>query len=383
MMGPPKAAAKAAVACHLCGAVVSAHSAACRGCKLVYCGSACLRESRDGGHRDVCDAIAAADAAATAAAADVEARCFVEGGCHVCGEATDAPVVRCCACDRGTAHVACLVAAARAATGGAGSAEGWVACAGCRRPFSGPLRLALGRACWRAYARRPEADPASAAALQVLANAVAEPGPGFAMKELAGEALPLRRAALAFAERHFQTSEACVLDAATGLAAALTAAGDFAAAVALRRRVLERRRAALGDDAPEALFATLCLSTALADSGLRAEERALLSDAVPAATRGLGATHATTIALSYGLAVNLYVGDGDERAPTLSELRESADLLAGAAAAAEASPDYGRHHASTRVVRAALEAARDELDNRERRREGSDAPRQELVGLPK
>ena len=56
---------------------------------------------------------------------------------------------------------------------------------------------------------------------------------------------------------------------------------------------------------------------------------------------------------------------------------------AGWGGAGEASPDYGRHHASTRVVRAALEAARDELDDRERRREASDAPRAELVGPPK
>ena len=106
-----------------------------------------------------------------------DATCFI---CHVgaAGDAYGKPegLVRACACrgSMGVAHMSCLVRQAwirsEDANDEGGSMDVWDSCMLCKHEFHGPVSLALGWACWKAFEPRSVHDePRGRAIIKVSA----------------------------------------------------------------------------------------------------------------------------------------------------------------------------------------------------------------------
>jgi hypothetical protein len=151
--------------------------ARCVGCQTRYCSDRCLRyHAHRGGHDDECEEIERAGGAeqfnaekkyAEAAAEAIEACAEETAGqtCYICLEdGSEEGLVRRCACrgSSGFAHLSCLVRQAEIKAQGNLSRGGnlpfgpWDTCRLCEQEFHGPVLCALGWACWKTYAGRPD-----------------------------------------------------------------------------------------------------------------------------------------------------------------------------------------------------------------------------------
>ena len=155
----------------------------CGRCSTRYCGAECqVQHWKEGGHDKLCNPIKKAGGAeqhnankkyteAVAVAAEACAEDTKGQTCYICTQAlhwkTKEGLVRGCSC-RGTAgfaHVSCLAEQAKILVAEAEENHSddsqwhrWHTCSLCEQDYHGVVRHALGWACWKTHAGRPEQD---------------------------------------------------------------------------------------------------------------------------------------------------------------------------------------------------------------------------------
>ncbi len=189
--------------CAACAAPLGLSSGKkCGRCSTRYCGAECQKQHwESGGHDKLCKLIKKAGGAeqynannkCTEAVAVAVEKCAEDTKgqtCYICTQAvhwkTKEGLVRGCAC-RGTAgfaHVSCLAEQAKILIAEAEENnltdkvnerwQRWLTCSLCEQEYHGLVGCALGWACWKTYAGRPEEDMARRFAMSVLGNGLSD-----------------------------------------------------------------------------------------------------------------------------------------------------------------------------------------------------------------
>jgi hypothetical protein len=316
----------------------------CGRCSTRYCGADCqVQHWKEGGHDKLCKPIKKAGGAeqynankkyAEAVTVAVE-KCADDTkgqACYICTQAlhwkTKEGLVRGCAC-RGTAgfaHVSCLAEQAKIlfAEAEENNLDGealdarfrrWHTCSLCEQYYHGVVLCALGWACMKTYAGRPETDGVRISAIGQLANGLGGAGRN-------EEGLSVREVELAM-KRRAGASEQSMLVAQNNLAASYHEIGRFEESTRLRQDVYSVRLKLLGISHEETVSAAYNYALSLLSLERDEAAKSLLRKMVPVARRVLGEDHLVTLGMRTIYAQSLYSDPG----ATLDDLREGVRKL--------------------------------------------------------
>ena len=369
--------------CAACAATLPHKAKQCSRCKTRYCGPACQKQHWDaaGGHKDLCKLIKKGGGAeeyhadkkykeAVAVAAEKYADDTKGQTCFICTQAlhwkTKEGLVRGCSC-RGTAgvvHVSCLVEQAKILV-----AEGeennldyeamqprwdrWTQCSLCEQSYHSVVRCALGWACWKTSAGRPEMDPTRQLALCLL-------GKGLSAGGHYEDALVVQEAELATGRR-VGTSENAnhMLTVKSNLAKTYQSLDRSEEALSLRQEVYSRTLKLHGKEHGRTLQAASNYVSSLIGLKRFQQAKKLLRKSIPAARRVLGESNQITLHLRCNYAQSLCCN----AAATLPELREAVTTFEDVERIARRV--LGGAHPFTTGVEDSLRKLRDALTTRE------------------
>ena len=323
--------------CAACAAPLAHTGPRCVRCHTRYCNKTCQHDHWRRGHKQMCKKIhrggnaeqyhadkkykEAVAEAVEACADDTKGRT-----CYICLEAVHARtgegLVRGCGCgDRdgvsspelGVAHVSCLAEQAKILFAEAEENNlanevladrwaRWETCSLCEQRYHGVVLCALGWACWKTYAGRPETDPLRRCAMSLLGN-----GLGAASRH--EDALSARKAELAMTRR-FCTSESSILMTQGNLANTYSMLGRFEEAVHLRRDVYSGFLRINGEDHEDTLRSANNYALSLVDLERFQEARSLMRRLMPVTRRVLGKCHDHTLMMRWNYARALCGGTG-------------------------------------------------------------------------
>ena len=198
----------------------------------------------------------------------------------------------------------------------------WNTCKQCGQKFHGVVAHALGWACWKTYAGRPEVD-------FLGDNAMCNLGLGLMEVDKHNDARVVFEAQLAQL-RHpmiLHIPESAILDVQTNLSACYGNLGLNEKALALFREMHAKRMAIYGPE-PNTLVAAYNLGSMLIGEGRRAEAIAFLRNQLPH-TRRLGPDHEKTLVLRmlYAKALAYIYDDVQMPPPTRDDCREAINIL--------------------------------------------------------
>jgi len=405
--------------CAACAADLAAGGKQCGRCRTAYCSVACQTEHWKAGHSSLCKMIkkkggaeqvyadrqykAAVGLAVDRCALDFKQRSVLDAAasledlsfcdadqrkrflelssldaedvndrvCYICLDAFHEKegLVRGCGCKgtSGYAHVTCLARLAQTSVeeGEAHHAEDmparwrkWSACTLCDSSYHGRVSSALGWACWKAYLRRPNDDPAKRAALTTLGSALID-----------GDRCPEALIAFQTQLQHAlaDESEEDIVAAKQNVAMCYSRLGRDKDAIILNRELYAKQRKAHGPDHVDALVAALALANSFRALSLFSDARALLREVVPAAMATLGGDHGVTLELNANFV----------RAMSL-DLNATPDQLKAAVALGDSTYQaarrvYGESHELTSYARSGLADARVVAQNAGLEERGSEA----------
>ncbi|CAH0366768.1 unnamed protein product [Pelagomonas calceolata] len=251
--------------------------------------------------------------------------------CYICTQAlhwkTKEGLVRMCAC-RGTAgfaHVTCLAEQAKILVAEAEENNlgykvsferwgRWSGCSLCEQNYHGVVAGALGWACWKTYAGRPDRNWVRGTAMNVL-------GSGLSSARHDEDALTVREALLSMMRR-FGASEEDVLVVQGNLACSYNRLGRREEALRIERDVYSGWLKLNGEENGM----TLAAANNYADSLLRLQRFAdalwLWRKTIPVARRVLGEGNETTLTMRCNYAQALL-----NQSSTLADLREAVTTL--------------------------------------------------------
>ncbi len=241
--------------------------------------------------------------------------------CYICyGEGDeDEGLVRGCSCrgDNGVAHVSCLARAAqvtveRVAQNGW---KRWSTCGLCEQYYHGVVACALGWACWKTYAGRPETSILRQAAMTELGN-------GLFNANHHEDALSVFEAGLSM-KRRLGASEASILLVQSNIAGSYLMLKRFEEANRMRRDVYSDWLELEGEEHEYTLIAANNYANSLIELKRFKEAKPLLRKTIPVARRVLGDDHRFTLTMRWGYADTLYKASG----AMLGELREAVTTL--------------------------------------------------------
>ena len=272
--------------------------------------------------------------------------------------------MRGCSC-RGTAgvvHVSCLAEQAKILLAEAEENnldwkvrdarwKRWYSCSLCEQRYQGVVQCALGWACWKTYAGRPEANRARIMAMTSLGN-------GLSAAEHHEDALTVREAELAMMRR-LSAPERSILAAKGNLANSYQALGQNEQALQIQRDVYSGTLKLDGEEHRETLVAAFNYAISLQDLERFKEARSLLRKVISVARRVLGEEHGLTLKLRWNYAAALL----NDTSTTLDDLREAVTTLEDAEPTARRV--LGGTHPITTGIEAALRQARAALRARE------------------
>ena len=354
----------------------------CGRCSTRYCGPECqVQHWKEGGHDQLCKKIKKAGGheqyhadkkykEAVAVAAEKYADDTKGQTCFICTQAlhwkTKEGLVRGCSC-RGTAgvvHVSCLVEQAKILV-----AEGeennldyeamqprwdrWTQCSLCEQSYHSVVRCALGWACWKTSAGRPEMDPTRQLALCLL-------GKGLSAGGHYEDALVVQEAELATGRR-VGTSENAnhMLTVKSNLAKTYQSLDRSEEALSLRQEVYSRTLKLHGKEHGRTLQAASNYVSSLIGLKRFQQAKKLLRKSIPAARRVLGESNQITLHLRCNYAQSLCCN----AAATLPELREAVTTFEDVERIARRV--LGGAHPFTTGVEDSLRKLRDALTTRE------------------
>ena len=316
----------------------------CGRCSTRYCGPECqVQHWKEGGHDKLCKTIKKAGGAeqynankkyAEAVTVAAEACADDTNGqtCFICTQAlhwkTKEGLVRGCAC-RGTAgfaHVSCLAEQAKilfeeAVENNWGEKvvnerwARWYSCSLCEQRYHGDVKCALGWACWKTYAGRPETDWARRLAIEVLGNGL------FGSKDNEA-ALSVQLAGLAI-KRRLGSREENILVAQNNLANTYEKLGRVEEALRMRQEVYSGRLKLYGEENERTLISANNYASTLVTLERFEEAKSVLRKTMPVARRVLGEGNDLTLRLRWNYAKGLYKNS----AATLDDLREAVNTL--------------------------------------------------------
>ena len=316
----------------------------CGRCSTRYCGAACQKKHwEEGGHDKLCKPIKKAGGAEqynanhkyTAAVAVAAEKCAEDTKgqtCYICTQAlhwkTKEGLVRGCSC-RGTAgfaHVSCLAEQAKilVAEGEENNLDDkpfnerwarWYACSLCEQKYHGVVNCALGWACWKTYAGRPETDWPRRSAMSQL-------GAGLYEATRYEDALPVMEAELSMKRRH-GASERDILVAQSNLAGTYSALGRHQDSLRIKRDAYSGCVRLLGEEHEKTLLVANNCASSLNSLRHFAEARSLLRKTIPVARRVLGECHQITLTMRWQYARAFYGNPG----ATLDDLREAVTMF--------------------------------------------------------
>ena len=191
----------------------------------------------------------------------------------------------------------------------------WYTCRLCEQRYHGVVMCALGWACWKTYAGRPEDD-------QVQGMAMSQLGNGLFDAKHYEDALPVQEAELSRYRRLGAPAEH-VHCTQINLANTYGELGHLEKALSMEQEVYSGRLKLHGDQHEKTLTAATNCASSLADLERFEEARALLRKTLPVAQRVLGENDMTTLNLRgiYGATLH------KDPASTLDDLREAATTL--------------------------------------------------------
>ena len=316
----------------------------CGRCSTRYCGPECqVQHWKEGGHDNLCKKIKKAGGAeqynankkyteAVTVAAEACAGDTKGQTCFICTQAlhwkTKEGLVRGCAC-RGTAgfaHVSCLAEQAKilfeeAVENNWGEKvvnerwARWYSCSLCEQRYHGDVKCALGWACWKTYAGRPETDWAQRLAIEVLGNGL------FGSKDNEA-ALSVQLAELAM-KRRLGSREENILVAQNNLANTYEKLGRVEEALRMRQEVYSGRLKLYGEENERTLISANNYASTLVTLERFEEAKLVLRKTMPVARRVLGEGNDLTLRLRWNYAKGLYKNS----AATLDDLREAVNTL--------------------------------------------------------
>jgi hypothetical protein len=285
--------------------------------------------------------------AATACAEDTAGQT-----CFICMDgAEEEGLVRGCACrgGNGFAHVSCLARQAQVEVKQAEDSDvdddefhqkwdRWSACRLCEQEYHGVVKCALGWACWKTYARRPEDNDLRLGAINQLGNGLSE-------VEHHEDALTVGEAELAMEQRR-GAPESTILTVKSNIASTYQMLGRPEEALKLKQSVYSGLRMLHGDQHKDTLKAASNCVSALVDLQRFEEARELLHTT-------------TTTRQSFNILChrNLWVASrilGEEHRLTLKMRWIYAEALQGRGLYARRSPrgrEYARGHRSNCATR--------------------------------
>jgi len=322
----------------------------CGRCSTRYCGPECqVQHWKDGGHDTLCKKIKRAGgaeqynankkyAAAVTVAAEACAEHTKGQTCYICTQAlhwkTKEGLVRNCACHgtAGFAHVSCLAEQAKIWCDEAEADNldpkvkqarfnRWHTCSLCEQSYLGVVRCALGWACWKTYAGRPEADQTGLVDnFRVIAMGVL--GSGLSEAQYHEDALPVKEAELAYGRRH-GLPERLLLPVQSNLATTYAKLGRREEALRMRQDVYSRHVEHYGEEHGDTLAVALCYATSLFESSRFEEARSLSRKTMLLARRVLGENDDRTLRMRWNYARTLYENPG----ATIDDVREAVTTL--------------------------------------------------------
>ena len=352
----------------------------CGRCNTRYCGPECqVQHWKEGGHDQLCKKIKKTGGAeqynankkyAEAVAVAVKECAEDTKGqtCYICTQAlhwkTKEGLVRGCAC-RGTAgfaHVSCLAEQAKILwaeaeennLGARARSERWLRwdqCSLCEQSYHGVVACALGWACWKTYAGRPETDRARMSAMTQLGN-------GLFHADHHEDAVSLYEVRLSLMRR-LSASEVDMLVVQSNLAISYQNLGRQEEALRMRQGVYSGCLKLHGEEHKDTLMAAFNYSVSLRDLRRFAEAKLLLRKMMPMARRVLGENNDLTIRMRWNYALALYKDDG----ATLDDRREAVTTLEETERTARRV--LGSSHPTTKSVEADFQTARARLSARE------------------
>ena len=232
----------------------------------------------------------------------------------------------------------------------------WHTCGLCEQRYHGPVKCALGWACWKTYLGRPERDTTQIMAMSVLGNGLRDHGKRYQ------DALDVYENNLAKEIRLGLD----VSDTLSSMAICFNMLGRADEALELERRIYRtqlKRDPRLTDR--NTFLAGNNLAGSLVRGKLYAEARGLLKTIIPTARRSLGDDHPITLNLRGSSAQAIYM---DERAA--SDEKNLVDAVATCEDCVRISrrvmgPTHPKHlnfQDDLRRARAVLALARGEID---------------------
>jgi len=352
----------------------------CGRCSTRYCGPECqVQHWKEGGHDQLCKKIKKAGGAeqynankkyteAVAVAAEACAEDTKGQTCYICTQAlhwkTKEGLVRGCAC-RGTAgfaHVSCLAEQAKILVteveeNNLGNkvlnerCNRWFSCSLCEQSYHGVVRCALGWACWKTYAGRPETDQLRRLAMGTLGNGLTTAGHH-------EDALPVKEAQFAMMRR-FGASEGNMLITQGNLASTYEQLGRIEEAGSLRRDVYFGWLKLKGREHGGTLREANNYANSLTQLRRYKEARSVLRKMMPVARRVLGESDEITLKMRWNYAGALC----DDPDATLDDLREA--VTTNEETARTARRVFGGAHPITSATEEFLRIARETLRARE------------------
>ena len=192
----------------------------------------------------------------------------------------------------------------------------WDTCSLCEQEYHGVVRCALGWACWKTYAGRPETQDST------LLNAMTLLGNGLCLANHDKDALSVREAELSMIRR-LGAPEEHVLAVQGNLAITYRALGRLDEELRLRQDVYSSTLKLLGKEHGDTLLEANNYANSLIELDRFKEAKALLRKTTPVARRCLGDSDATTLRMRRNYARALYL----DPAATLDDLREAVTKL--------------------------------------------------------
>ena len=354
----------------------------CGRCSTRYCGPECQKQHwEEGGHDKLCKKIKKAGGAeqyyannkyaeAVAVAAEACKEDAKGQTCFICTQAlhwkTKEGLVRGCSC-RGTAgfaHVSCLAEQAKILVAEAEENNlgkkvvherfaRWYACSLCEQWYHGVVACALGWACWKTYAGRPESDDlARRPAMSALGNGLFYVGHY-------EDASSVYEAELSMRRRLGGVSEEYLLVMQGNLANTYRHLGREEEALSMRRDVYSGWLRLVGEEHGDTIREAKNYAISLFNLQRFEEAKALLRKTVPVGRRVLGESDELTLKMRWNYAVALYRDDG----ATLNDIREAVSTLEEIEPIARRV--LGSAHPTTTGINRALRASRGVLSARD------------------
>ena len=191
----------------------------------------------------------------------------------------------------------------------------WYSCSLCEQRYHGDVKCALGWACWKTYAGRPETDWARRLAIEVLGNGL------FGSKDNEA-ALSVQLAELAM-KRRLGSREENILVAQNNLANTYEKLGRVEEALRMRQEVYSGRLKLYGEEDERTLISANNYASTLVTLERFEEAKSVLRKTMPVARRVLGRVNDLTLRLRWNYAKGLYKNS----AATLDDLREAVTTL--------------------------------------------------------